>query len=53
MNIKKLELEAEIGRIFLEVENAKAFQEAAKIKIKELLNEIDKLNRSENGNQKN
>jgi hypothetical protein len=40
MENKKLQLEAEIGRLFLEIEKAKAFQEQAKQKIHELLVEL-------------
>ena len=43
MENKKLQLEAEIGRLFLEIEKAKAFQEQAKQKINELLRQIEAI----------
>lgn len=39
---KKLELEAEMGRLFLEVEKAKAFQAQAAQRINQILEELKK-----------
>ena len=41
--MNKLELEAEIGRLFIEIEKAKAFQAQAVQRINELLKQIEAI----------
>lgn len=45
MEDKKIILEAEIGRLFLEIERAKAFQAQAMQKVGELLQQINEIER--------
>jgi exonuclease VII small subunit len=49
MENKKLELEAEMGRLFLELEKARAFQAQAMQRINELRQQIEKLDEAAKG----